>query len=133
MSSSSDIFVGFRILVTSGIPLDIFCITLSITTRPQLLPQTQSEYNTLNDSVMSLQIELNSVAEELDEVKSKMESLSTTVTDTAPIVKIKDAFQKLRQEVRQLDVKIGVVGHTLMQAKLRQKNQSGFESKVEED
>lgn len=89
------------------------------------LTQVTQVYNASNENVMNLQIELKTVSEELDEVKSKMESLSTTVTDTGPIIKIKDAFQRLRGETRQIEVKIGVVGHTLMQAKLRQRKTEG--------
>merc|ERR1711920_866861 len=77
----------------------------------------------LNEVVMNLQIELKNVAEELDVVKNDMEERSSTVTDTAPIVKMKDAFKKLRSDTRQLEVRIGVVSHTLMQAKLRQRPQ----------
>ena len=38
------------------------------------------------------------------------------------MVKIKQSLTKLRQEVVQMDVRIGVVEHTLLQAKLREKN-----------
>lgn len=85
------------------------------------LTQVQNQYTELNEVVMNLQIELKSVSEELDLVKTEMEEKSTTATDTAPIVKMKDAFKRLRADTRQLEVRIGVVSHTLMQAKLRQR------------
>merc|ERR1719199_763735 len=72
---------------------------------------------------MNYQIELKSLTEEMEIVKNDMEERSSTVTDTAPIVKMKDAFKKLRSDTRQLEVRIGVVSHTLMQAKLRQRPQ----------
>merc|ERR1712176_1410497 len=72
---------------------------------------------------MNLQIELKSLVEELEVVKNDMEERSSTVTDTAPVVKMKDAFKRLRADTRQLEVRIGVVSHTLMQAKLRQRPQ----------
>eukprot|EP00933_Yihiella_yeosuensis_P037341 TRINITY_DN3123_c4_g1_i1.p1 TRINITY_DN3123_c4_g1~~TRINITY_DN3123_c4_g1_i1.p1 ORF type:complete len:407 (+),score=134.62 TRINITY_DN3123_c4_g1_i1:97-1317(+) len=87
------------------------------------LQQVQANYTELNEVVMNLQIELKNVGEELDTVKGEMEEKSTTVTDTAPIVKMKDAFKRLRADTRQLEVRIGVVSHTLMQAKLRQRPQ----------
>merc|ERR1711920_1104118 len=77
----------------------------------------------LNEVVMNLQIELKNVQEELEVVKTEMEERSSTVTDTAPVVKMKDAFKRLRADTRQLEVRIGVVSHTLMQAKLRQRPQ----------
>merc|ERR1719277_1572728 len=87
------------------------------------LAQVQTQYTELSDVVMNLQIELKQVSEELETVKADMEDRSTTVTDTAPIVKMKDAFKRLRSDTRQLEVRIGVVSHTLMQAKLRQRPQ----------
>lgn len=87
------------------------------------LTQVQSQYTHSNEVVMNLQIELKNVQEELEIVKTDMEERSSTVTDTAPIVKMKDAFKKLRTDTRQLEVRIGVVSHTLMQAKLRQRPQ----------
>lgn len=85
------------------------------------LTQVQSQYTHSNEVVMNLQIELKNIQEELEVVKTDMEERSSTVTDTAPIVKMKDAFKKLRTDTRQLEVRIGVVSHTLMQAKLRQR------------
>jgi estrogen-related receptor beta like 1 len=87
------------------------------------LTQVQGNYTQLNEVVMNLQIEMKNVNEELEVVKNEMEDRSSTVTDTAPIVKMKDAFKKLRADTRQLEVRIGVVSHTLMQAKLRQRPQ----------
>uniref|UniRef100_A0A8C4ZX10 Intraflagellar transport protein 57 homolog n=1 Tax=Gadus morhua TaxID=8049 RepID=A0A8C4ZX10_GADMO len=60
--------------------------------------------------------------EELEEVKQEMEEKGSSMSDGAPVVKIKQSLTKLRQEVVQMDVRIGVVEHTLLQAKLREKN-----------
>merc|ERR1719262_691112 len=66
------------------------------------LGQVQTQYTELNEVVMNYQIELKNVAEELEVVKNEMEDRSSTVTDTAPIVKMKDAFKKIRADTRQL-------------------------------
>lgn len=44
-----------------------------------------------------------------------------TVTDNAPVVKIKAAVQKLREEMTNMDLRIGVLSHTVMQHKFREK------------
>ncbi|KAG7246073.1 hypothetical protein CRUP_005146, partial [Coryphaenoides rupestris] len=62
------------------------------------------------------------VSEELEEVKQEMEEKGSSMSDGAPVVKIKQSLTKLRQEVVQMDIRIGVVEHTLLQAKLREKN-----------
>ena len=50
-----------------------------------------AQYALLSEVVVNLQQGLKGVTEELDEVKGEMEKRSAMVTDTAPIVKIKDA------------------------------------------
>jgi len=96
---------------------------LDYRTQQEELQQVQTQYTELNEVVMNYQIELKESTEELELVKGEMEERSSTVTDTAPIVKMKEAFKKLRSDTRQLEVRIGVVSHTLMQAKLRQRPQ----------
>ena len=39
----------------------------------------------------------------------------------APLVKIKQAIQRLKQEVQQMDIRTGVVEHILIQAKLKER------------
>jgi len=97
--------------------------TAAYRTQQEELAQVKSQYTELNEVVMNLQTELRSVTEELESVKTEMEAQSSKVTDTAPIVQMKDAFKRLRADTRQLEVRIGVVSHTLMQAKLRQRPQ----------
>lgn len=46
----------------------------------------------------------------------------STVCPSAPVVKIKQSLTKLKQEIVQMDVRIGVVEHTLLQAKLKEKS-----------
>jgi len=85
------------------------------------LQTVQAQHSELNEVVMNLQIELKTIVEELETVKGEMEERSTVATDTAPVTKLKESFKKLRADTRQLEVRIGVVNHTLLQAKLRQK------------
>lgn len=40
----------------------------------------------------------------------------------APVVKIRQSLTKLKQEIVQMDIRIGVVEHTLLQAKLKEKS-----------
>merc|ERR1719510_1369015 len=87
------------------------------------LNQVQTQYTELHEVVVNLQTELKNVVDELEVVQNELEERSATVTDTAPIAKMKDAFKRLRHDTRQLEVRIGVVSHTLMQAKLRQRPQ----------
>lgn len=65
---------------------------------------------------------LAEISEELDKVKQEMEEKGSSMSDGAPVVKIRQSLTKLKQEIEQMDVRMGVVEHTLLQAKLREKN-----------
>lgn len=65
---------------------------------------------------------LAELTEELDKVKQEMEERGSSMSDGAPVVKIKQSLTKLKQEIVQMDIRIGVVEHTLLQAKLKKKS-----------
>nr|XP_046263762.1 intraflagellar transport protein 57 homolog [Scatophagus argus] len=65
---------------------------------------------------------LAEISEELEKVKQEMEEKGSSMSDGAPVVKIKQSLTKLKQEIVQMDVRIGVVEHTLLQAKLKEKS-----------
>ena len=41
------------------------------------------------------------------------------MTDTSPLVKIKKAIKRLNEEIEEMGIRMGVLAHSLMQAKLR--------------
>ncbi|EHB13299.1 Intraflagellar transport protein 57-like protein [Heterocephalus glaber] len=65
---------------------------------------------------------LAEVTEELEKVKQEMEEKGSSMTDGAPSVKIKQSLTKLKQETIQMDIRIGVVEHILLQSKLKKSN-----------
>jgi estrogen-related receptor beta like 1 len=89
--------------------------------RQRELEEVNAKYQQLNESHMNLLEELRASTDEYESLKSEMAERSQTVQDTAPLVKIKDARNKLKADICQMDLRIGVVHHTLMQAKLRQR------------
>ncbi|NWT91320.1 IFT57 protein, partial [Urocynchramus pylzowi] len=62
------------------------------------------------------------ITEVLEKVKQETEEKGSSMTDGAPLVKIKQALTKLRQETIQMDIQIGVMEHTLLQSKLKEKS-----------
>jgi len=90
-------------------------------TRNTELEKKTQEYNTLNESHEALLEELRQSTDEYEQLRGEMAERSQTVQDTAPLVKIKDALKRLKSDICQMDLRIGVVNHTLMQAKLRQR------------
>lgn len=85
------------------------------------LKTSQEEYQTTNQRVTKLTQELSGVVDMLEEVKGQMDERGNDMTDTSPLVKIKQGLAKLKMEIKTMDLRIGVVGHTLMQAKIRHK------------
>lgn len=78
------------------------------------------EYNKNSDTINGLTNELHSVSEDLSKVKEQMESRGSSMTDTSPLIKVKAALSKLRTETKQLEIRIGVLTHTLVAKKLKE-------------
>ena len=79
---------------------------------------TKSQDET-GDRVNTLSGDLSQVADQLDEMKGTMADRGNSMTDTSPLVSIKQALKQIKKEVVAFDLQIGVVGHTLMQQKLK--------------
>lgn len=77
------------------------------------------QHQSSSDNVSNLTSELQSLSEQLSEIKEHMDNRGDTMTDTSPLVQIKKALQTVKEEIKTFELRIGVVGHTLMQAKLR--------------
>merc|ERR1712150_83277 len=82
---------------------------------------TQRRANENSESVTSLTNDLARISDELEQIKSQMDDRGTSMTDTAPLVKMKQAMHKLKNEIKQMELRIGTVEHTLLHAKLRNK------------
>jgi len=78
----------------------------------------QEDYNKNSEGINKLQNELATVTEELQGIKGRMDERGSAMTDTSPVVKIKTALSKIKQEARSMEVRIGVVSHTLVLKRL---------------
>ncbi|EDQ91221.1 uncharacterized protein MONBRDRAFT_17952 [Monosiga brevicollis MX1] len=84
---------------------------------------TSSKYKEASVTVTDLSRQLASVTEELDAVKTQMDERGNSMTDTSPLRNIKTALNKLRKEISEMDLRIGVVQHILMSAQTRDKGE----------
>ena len=64
---------------------------------------------------------LAELTDELDKIKVEMEEKGSSMTDGAPLIKIKQTLQHIKTENTQMDVRIGVIEHVLSQAQIRDK------------
>lgn len=107
-----------------------------------VLAEVKEKYSQGSGGVTTLARELAQVSEELEAVKAEMDQRGTSMTDAAPLVKIKQALTKLKAESTQMEIRLGVVSvhmsggvclglcyrcltqveHTLLEASLKSKS-----------
>jgi estrogen-related receptor beta like 1 len=56
---------------------------------------------------------------QLEEAQARQEERGSSMTDTKPLVRMKDALKVLQEEMKEMELKIGVVGHSLLAAKMK--------------
>lgn len=83
------------------------------------LQEEQERYEQANARVMEKRQELTDISDEV--MKIKQEICVRKMTDGSPAVRIKRSLASLRKEVVQLDEKIGMVQHLLLQTTLKEK------------
>lgn len=62
---------------------------------------------------------LASKTEELETMKRQLDSRSDSMTDTSPLRQIRGALIELRNEIKTMELHIGVLRHTLLNARFK--------------
>ncbi|GBG73951.1 hypothetical protein CBR_g17666 [Chara braunii] len=88
------------------------------------LSEVQDKHNKSMVNVSELTNELARVTEELERVKRVMDERGNDISDASPLINIKNAIQRLKAELKQMEVRIGVVEHNLLQVNLKQRNKA---------
>lgn len=86
------------------------------------LREVKERYQHASGGVTERTRVLAEISEELEKVKQEMEEKGSSMSDGAPVVRIKQSVMKLKQETQQMEVRMGVVEHSLLQAKLKEKS-----------
>uniref|UniRef100_A0A6T2CRA7 Intraflagellar transport protein 57 homolog n=1 Tax=Eutreptiella gymnastica TaxID=73025 RepID=A0A6T2CRA7_9EUGL len=81
-------------------------------------------HRTSSEGVGTLTNELVQITEMLDSVKAEISGREEKMTDTSPLVKIKESMNKIKHEVKEMELRIGVLQHATLHHKLRQSNNS---------
>lgn len=82
------------------------------------LEEFESKSGKVNDKVAKLTNDLAELSEKLDDMKESFESKDSGIHDTSPLVRIKAALQQIKQESCAFDLRIGVVSHLLLAARV---------------
>ncbi|PNF24819.1 Intraflagellar transport protein 57-like protein [Cryptotermes secundus] len=80
------------------------------------------QYREVSGGVTERSRILAQVTEELESVKQEMDERGSSMTDGTPLVNIKKAISQIKSEITAMDVRVGVLEHSLLQARLRDKN-----------
>jgi len=83
----------------------------------------QDQFNTVSSRVSGFSSELNNVTATLEDVKAKITEYEEKSSDTTPLVKIKEAVAKVRAEIKDMSLRIGVLQHTVLHYALRQQKE----------
>lgn len=86
------------------------------------LAEIKERYRQASGGVTELTRKLAEVSDELDHTKQEMEERGSSMTDGAPLARIRQAMGKLKQECLQMDIRTGVLQHMLLRARLKEKN-----------
>jgi estrogen-related receptor beta like 1 len=89
----------------------------------RLLNTKQDQFNVLSSRVSGLTSELNNATAALEEVKAKIQEFEDRSTDTTPLARIKEAVAKVRSEIKEMSLRIGVLQHTVLHYALRQQKE----------
>ena len=113
--------------------LSFYLVKCETSTHPQVLlgelrqltdtlAATKEQYKQVSGGVTERSRHLAQLADELEAVKAEMEERGSAMTDGTPLVNVRRSLTRMKQEVTAMNVRIGVVEHTVLQAKLRDKS-----------
>lgn len=83
--------------------------------------KVKDTYKSISGGVSERNRQLSVLTDRLEMVKQQMEERGSSMTDGTPLVNIKRAIAKVRGEVSEMDVRIGVLECVVLQSKLQEK------------
>ena len=88
-------------------------------TLSQALAQNKEQYKQVSGGVTERSRVLAQITDNIESLKSEIEERGSSMMDGSPLVNIRKGLSRVRQEILGMDVRIGVLEHTVMQARLR--------------
>ncbi|KAG8037464.1 hypothetical protein G9C98_005674 [Cotesia typhae] len=87
------------------------------------LLKIKEHYRDVSGGVTERTRTLNKLSDELEQVKKEMDERGSSMTDGTPLINIKKTITKLKSEISEMNVRIGVLEYTLMCTKIRDRVQ----------
>ncbi|KAL5968221.1 hypothetical protein TSMEX_004076 [Taenia solium] len=88
------------------------------------LSEVKEEYTRASRNIAERSKALAQLSEEVERVKQEMEQRGSSMTDGSPVVHIKQAIQRLKAENVAMEIRTGVLEHTLLRLHLRAREES---------
>lgn len=85
------------------------------------LREIQAAFTTTSRAVQDMETELADVNERLSQVEKKIDDTGKSFSDTSPLQKIKKSIAQVKNDIKSIDIRIGVVSNTLLQLKLKER------------
>lgn len=86
------------------------------------LTKVNGEIKENDKEKLEMEENLSKLTNELENVKIQMEQRGNSMTDGSPLINIKKAVIRLKEEIADLDVKIGVMQHTMTNEVIRKQS-----------
>ncbi len=83
------------------------------------LDSVQEAYSALQKEVSELQRDLTEKSEAIELAKTSVSERNNSMTDVSPLRRLTTSLSTLRKELQAMELRIGVVAHTLLQAKIK--------------
>ncbi|KAH9280163.1 Intraflagellar transport protein 57 -like protein [Echinococcus granulosus] len=88
------------------------------------LSEVKEAYTQASGNIAERSKALAQLSEEVERVKQEMEQRGSSMTDGSPVVHIKQAIQRLKAENVAMEIRTGVLEHTLLRLHLRAREES---------
>merc|ERR1712110_196883 len=86
------------------------------------LGESEANYEKVSGGLARKTEELGQITNQLDQVKRAMEERGTSMTDGAPLVKLKQALNRVTQENKDMRLQAAVLEHQLTQMRMHKKS-----------
>ncbi|XP_076296741.1 intraflagellar transport 57 [Lasioglossum baleicum] len=87
------------------------------------LSKVKEQYRDVSGGVTERTRIFNKLSEELEHVKKEMDERGSSMTDGTPLINIKKTITKMKNEISEMNVRIGVLEYSLMCARIRDRTQ----------
>jgi len=85
------------------------------------LREIQTSFTTVSKNVETLETELQEINDRLGNVQRKIDDTGKQFSDNTPLTNIKKAISTVKNDIKAIDIRIGVVSNTLLQLKLKER------------